>query len=237
MNYSQFVQILAGLLVPSSLVTITGSAVTFNDTDFQNELPDIINYAENRIYRDLDFLETRATQVGLSLASNNKILSLAGLSNLVIVLEQVAITVPPSTLTRQSVPYMSLVWAPAPVGPPVDFAMTDQQTIIVGPTPDQSYPVSIYGTIRPPQLSAANPTTWLATNLPELYTAAAMIRASGWRKDFAAAGSDDPQASGYWSMEYSRLLEGSATEEARRLAQSASWSDQKQRQQSTPPRQ
>lgn len=215
------------------------------DANFAIELPDIINYAENRIYRDLDFLETRMSQTAAQSAGANT-LSLSSLTYPIIVLETIrylsALGRANPPLTRQSKPFMDAVY---PTGStttstsgPTDYCMLDQQTVMFGPswTVPYAYTYDVYGTIRPPQLSATNTTTWLASNLPELYVAAAMVRASGYMKNYNAAGADDPQQPVSWESQYAKLLEGADVEEARRKAQSASWSDQKPLRTSTPQR-
>jgi len=239
MNWTSLNATLLGLVVTNSL-----------DMDFQTELPDTINYAENRIYRDLDFLQTRQSQVGPALTPGLRTVSMAALANPVIVLERMNVITPagsaPSTgtrnvLTRQALAYMDLMYPtegaiPSPAVVPVDYAMVDAQTVIVGPVPSVAYLPEFFGTIRPAQVSATNPTTWLLTNLPDLYVAACMVRLSGYMKNYSGALADDPQQPVSWETQYKTLLEGAAVEEARRKAQSASWSDQKPLTQSTPAR-
>ena len=226
-------------------------AVTNNlDANFQTELPDIINYAENRIYRDLDFLETRISQAGPALVPGSRNVSMSALTYPIIVLERMNIITPVggttssgtrNPLTRQAMAYMDMMYptngtVPAAVTIPVDYAMVDQQSVVVGPPPDAAYGTEFFGTYRPAQVSASNPTTWLLTNLPDLYVAACMIRIAGYQKNYAGAASDDPMQATSWENQYMKLLDGAAVEEARRKAQSASWSDQKALPQSTPQR-
>lgn len=238
MDWTQLDAILRNLYVTTSV-----------DSNFDTELPDVINYAENRIYRDLDFLQTRKSQAAPALTPGSRAVSLAGLTYPVIVLEQVNIITPISTaadlgtrhpLTRNSKPWMDLMYSvggvPASPTVPTDFAMTDEEDIIVGPVSDAAYGVEVTGTFRPEQISATNPTTWLCDNLPELYVAACMIRLSGYAKNYAGATSDDPQQPVSWGSEYDKLLKSADVEEARRKAQSASWSDQKPLATSTPAR-
>jgi len=75
--------------------TLLNLAVTNNfDANFQTEMPDIINYAENRIYRDLDFLQTRMSQQGPALIPGVREVSMAALVYPVIVLERMNIITP-----------------------------------------------------------------------------------------------------------------------------------------------
>lgn len=231
MNYTDLVARLENLVVTKP-----------TDTAFQAIIPAVIDYAELRIHRDLDFLETRDNQVVGVLTSGIRTVSLAALGFPIIVLEQVnvfSLAGVRTTLTPQSKVFMDMVYpdtAPALPIMPVDFCMLDQNHIIVGPTPNAAYAIEVYGTIRPAPLSATNPDTWLAANLPDLYVAACMVFLSGWMKQFAGALSDDPQMPVTWESMYKTLLVGADVEEARRKQSSASWSSQKPLPTSSPAR-
>src|ERR1019366_4663564 len=72
------------------------------------------------------------------------------------------------------------------------------QYVMVGPYPDQAYPVLLTGTIRMPTLygfantaQAGVNATWISTYLPDLLIMASMIYVSGFQRNFSKA-SDDP---------------------------------------------
>lgn len=240
MTYNELVAILTNLY----------GGVLSTTPAFATELPDTIAYANNRCCRDLDFLQTRMALTGPALTPGSRNVSMAALTDTVIVLEQVNIITPVSTapdagrrwpLTRYGKTWMDLMYpisgtVPAAVTIPTDFAMVDEDTIIVGPVSDAAYGTEFFGTIRPAPISATNSTTWLTDNLPDLFVAACMVRLSGLAKNYGNTQADDPQQPVSWETQYGTLLKGAAVEEARRKAQSASWSDQKALPESTPAR-
>lgn len=229
MTYTQLIAILANLVVTS-----------VTDAKFLTELPDAIDYANLRMCRDLDFLQTRLAQSGPALTPGARPLSMAALAFPVIVLEQVNIITPAATmlnagtrnpLTPQSKPFMDAIYpaggVPGSVTVPVDFAMVDQANIIVGPVSDAAYGTEFFGTVRPAPISATNSTSWITDNLPDVFVAACMIRLSGWMKNYGNTQADDPQQPVSWEAQYMKLLDGAGVEEARRKFSAASWSSQK----------
>lgn len=236
-TYDGLVTILAGLCV-----------VPTNDPDFQTELPDALAYANNRMCRDIDFLTTRTAQSGPTLSVGVGTFTLSGIAQIV-VLENLAVITPAgqiSPLTRQTESYIETMYPyswigfPAPTsarGLPVDFSLLDGLNVFIGPAPDLSYRTYMVGTFRPAPPSSINESPWILQNLPDVFVTAAMVRLSGYLKNYAGATSDDPNQPVSWESQYTKLLEGTAVEEARKFAQSSSWSDQKPRQTSTPPRQ
>jgi hypothetical protein len=241
-TYNTMIQQLADLLVPSAMVNNTGTIV---DPDLAIEMPAAIDYAENRIYQELDFLQTRQAQT-LSFSPNNRNLSFAGVPNPIMVLEEVAAVTPPgtapdlgtrNTLIPVSKPFLDAVYnSVSGAGVPIYFAPVDAQSIIVGPFPDQGYAAELTGTVRPAPISFTNQTTWLSTYYSALLISACMIHLCGWRKDYGAANSDDPRAAGYWEAQFTKLAGSAAVEDARRRQSSASWTSQKPLPSSTPPR-
>ena len=118
---------------------------------------------------------------------------------------------------------------------PVYFAMITQTTIIVGPWPDVSYQVEVVGTQRPTPLSATNQTTFLATNLPDLFFAASMVFGCGYQKNFSAM-SDQPQSALSWQTHYDALLKSAVVEEARKKFTAEGWSSKEPSPIVSPPR-
>ena len=227
-SYDQLVTTLANL-----------AQIPATDANFLAEMTDVVNYAEQRIYRDLDFLSTRVTQ-SVAMTPNSRTQVLPGGFPFVVV-EQLNAVVGGiiSPMTRQSRPYMDLLYntdtATSSSDYPVDYCLSTDVVAIVGPPPGSAWTLQGVGTYRPPSLSLTNETTWLSTNLPDLLVTACMIRVSGYMKNYSAT-SDDPQQALSWQNQYDVELKGASVEEARRKAQSASWSDQLPIPQSTPPR-
>src|ERR1700744_5759496 len=126
------------------------------DVDFPTILPAIINYAEMRIYRELDLISTivRDTTTTLTIASQD-----ADLPQTFIVIQGINLLTPagndPATakrtpLTPVSKEVLYALWNDPPsTGVPSLYAMVDQWTALLGPSPDDDYSLEVYGTIRP----------------------------------------------------------------------------------------
>lgn len=203
--------------------------------DFVAILPSIIDYAEQRSYRELDLLNTVVRDSSGVFSASNRNFTLPTASGVfVTVLGINAITPagsPPDTGTRnQLVPttrdYLDAVWPSVTgTGLPVNFAMITQGTIIVGPWPDAGYTVEVVGTIRPTPLSASNTSTFLTLYLPDLFMAASMVFASGFMRNFGSQ-ADDPKMAQSWETQYKTLFASANVEEMRKKFAGPGWSSQ-----------
>lgn len=115
--------------------------------------------------------------------------------------------------------YLDYVWpSDASVGaniPPVQWTVNDQASVLLGPAPDQAYGFETVGTMRFPQLSAANYVNFLTTQFPDLYLAASLVFFFGYQRDFGAQG-EDPKTAQSWENQYQTLLKSAQTEETRK---------------------
>lgn len=245
MNYPQYIVRLGELMVVG--VTSSTSATPFVDTHANNILPAIIDYAEQRLYRDLDMIETVISPTQALTANLRNVAIPGGL----VVLNQINVITPAGAgpdnvgatrnpLRRASTDFLNLIW---PAGAatsgspsiPVFFANRDNLTAIVAPAPDAAYIAEFVGTARPSPLSSTNVTTILTTYLPDLFVIASMVFASGYQKNWSLK-SDDPRAPVNWESQYTVNLQSAATEEARKKAQSAGWEPYAPTPIATPPR-
>ncbi len=212
----------------STLTTIPSS-----NADFTNILPDCIDYAEQRIYRELDLLQTVVRDSSGSLTPNSRNFALPTAQGTFVVVNNINVITPAGTTpdngTRnQLVPttesHLDIAW-PSVTGAtlPTYFAMLTQGSILLGPWPDAAYVVEVVGTQRPVPLSATNTSTFLSTNLPDVFLAASMIFLSGYMRNFGAQ-ADDPKMAASWDSQYQALLTSAATEEARKKFMGSSWS-------------
>jgi hypothetical protein len=230
LNYSQFVTELALL-----------SQYDETDPNFVSNLPSCIDYATDRIVRELNLLSTVTSNSTLQTSTTSRVVSLAALSPVFNVLQDINLLTPAGVtnpdlaarvpLTIQSRAYMNQVYGTAPTqpgavtGPPQCFALITDQTIMVAPYPDAVYNLEIVGTVRPTPLSVANPTNWIGTYLPDLYLAAAMIQMSAFKMNFGAM-SDDPKMAISWSDQYTTLRDSASVEDAMRKYMSTGWTSQ-----------
>lgn len=199
--------------------------VPLSDPAYAAALPNIIDDAEQRIYRELDLLSTRVT-ASAPLTPNSRNFVLPTGNGTFVVAEQFNVITPagqtnPDLGTRNplnpcSKEYLDAIWPSAsPAGVPTLFAPINQQNWIVGPWPDGAYTVEVVGTIRPAPLSPSNQTTFLSTYLPDVFLAAALVFSAGYQLNFSAAG-DNPQAGATWETHVAKLLESAKTEEFRK---------------------
>lgn len=218
-TYDSYTQALMTLMVTSSA-----------DTSFVAIQPSIIDYAEQRIYRELDLQQTQVT-VPSQLTANTRSLTLPSSAGTFIVTDYINVYTPVGTtssngtrnvLVPASRETIDVLFPSAVVGTslPQMFAMTDPTTAILGPSPDQAYGVDVVGTIRPTPLSSSNTTTILTTYLPDLFMAASMVFASGYMRNFGSQ-ADNPAQAQSWENQY-QLLKQSADAEAVRQKY-ASW--------------
>lgn len=232
MNYSDF----------QTAITIRAAQAqtpyTSLPTDFSNSIARFIDYAEGRIYRDCIFLAQRTQNGTLSFTSGNRELSIASITPALLVLEGVAIITPASTAPASgtriqcqpaSLDFIDMIWpveattaAPSAVDVPY-WAMKDEDTIVVAPTPNGAYRCELTGIFRPTALSASNTTTYLATTYGELMLAAAMIDVCAYLRDFGQM-ADDPKIAMSYEAEYQQLLPGVKLEEDRRRGAGVGWS-------------
>lgn len=195
-------------------------------------LPQAITYAENRIYRDLDFLSTVSSSSQYTLATANRNLTVPAGDFVTIqgvnVILPVNVTDPDqgtrSPLTPATKEFLNSVYGSnAILTVPQYFAMIDQNNMIVGPFPDAGYTVEIIGTIRPDSLSSSNPTTFISLYLPDLFLMASMIFVSGYQRNFGRQ-SDDPAMAQSYESQYKALMASAMVEEARKKFQASAWS-------------
>src|SRR6266516_374430 len=224
-NYTTYVSQIANLTVISSA-----------DPNFLTMLPGMIDYAEQRIYREGDFLFTYITDTSTNVVANSRIFSYPTSIGTFLVIDQIniltTITATSSNATRvpltvTSKQFIDQVYPnnSSGTGVPKFFAPATDDSATLGPVPDQSYNVEVIGTARPLPLSASNSSTFLTQTFPDLFITASMIFASGYMKNFSAQG-DDPRMAQSWQGQYDLLFASASIEEARKKYTSQGWQAQ-----------
>lgn len=222
----------------SSYLTELALLSQFNATDpnFLSNLPSCIDYATDRITRELDLLNTVTANSTLALTVGTRIISLASLNPVFNVLRQVNVLTPVGTtnpdlgtrnpLTISTTAFLNQVYGSnAVTDVPEYFAMVTDQTIMVGPYPDQAYNLEIIGTVRPTPISATNPTNWISLYLPDLFLQCSMIQMSGFKLNFGAQ-ADDPKSAMSYETQYTTLRDSAGVEDAMRKYASTGWNSQ-----------
>jgi len=239
------------------------AVVAENDPAFVTILPQMITYAENRMYRDIDFMFTSTSLHGVSfvLTPGNRNLSFNinlasnsdSQSGTFVVSEQInlltdasgnaASTTNPDACVRVPLlpttkEFLDAVYGSslaANQGQPQYFVPFNETLFFVGPVPDQAYPVEVVGTYRPNSLSSTNTTTFISQYLPDVFIMASMIYISAYQRNFGRA-NDDPQMAVTYESQYQALLKSAIVEEARKKFDAAGWSSQSPATAATPTR-
>jgi hypothetical protein len=223
----------------------TLAVATTGDVNFTTILPSVIDYAEQRCYRDLDLQNTVVRQT-TTLTAGTRTIGLPTSGGTFVVVDEINVITPSTATTADSGtrnPMMPLhkesldyMW-PSVTGStaPTYFAMITDGTAIVGPWPDATYTIEVVGTVRPAKLSTAVLTTVLTWYFPDLFVAASMVYVAGYQRDFGAQ-VDDPKIGVSWEMQYQALLKGAQVEETRKKFGAEGWSPKQPDPIATPPR-
>lgn len=217
LTYSQYVDELRRLAV-----------ATATDTEFTANLPSVIDYAEQRIYRELDLLSTIVRDSSANATADDRNFTLPSSLGRFVTVQSVNVVTPAgevitngtrNALMRTSREYIDFSWpdneADAATTIPTHFAMITDQTIIFGPPPGDTFNVEVVGTIRPTPLSVDNTTTFLSLYLPDLFLAASMVFVAGFKQNYGSQ-ADNPQEAMSWESQYTLLRESANSEEFRK---------------------
>lgn len=224
LNYTTYVSQISNLMVIGS-----------TDANFQIMLPGMIDYAEQRIYRELDPLYVEATDTTM-LSSGNRNVTPPTVVGTFITIDSINVITPvggtTSNGTRNPLTPISpeMMDSLYPSGQTVTavpsfYAMRSPTTVLLGPAPNAAYTAEFIGIQRPAALSSANSSTFLTTYCPDLLIAASMVFGSGYMRDFGSQG-DNPQMSASWEGQYKSLFQSAAMEQARVKWYSGGWTSQ-----------
>jgi hypothetical protein len=208
----------------------TMAVVPTTDPNYQTIIPSMIDYAELRMQRDLDFLNTVATN-SYTPSTVQPTLSLStGTTNYpYVTVQNIAVNDPTSGFSKQLTPVSKeWIYNVYPIGStgglPVYYAPFDDNVYLLGPQPDQTYTYSVVGTQRFPSLSPTNSTTFISIYLPDVFIMASMIYISAYQRNFTSMASNDPQMAVTYESQYQALLKGAMVEEARKKFEASGWS-------------
>lgn len=230
LTYTSYVATLSSLtLIPS------------DNSRFQSVLPSCIDYAEQRIYRELDLIAEDVSDASATTTPNDRRFTLPTSKGTFQIITEINIITPagstPQNGTRHpcvptSRSFLDWSW-PDTTGAsiPTQFCyftqanlagFTQSDNIIFGPWPDQAYTVEVIGKIIPTPLSVSNTQTFLSLYLPDLFIAASMVFMNGAMKNFGGQ-SDDPRQALSWEQVYNEQKASAMTWEARKRFAGASW--------------
>lgn len=223
MTYDDYVTAMTALLVVDPQA---------NDSEFEAIIPRMIESAEGRLYRDLDFLSAVAAPTA-ALTANSHVATVPASIN---ILNAINVITPSSAtnpelgtrrpLQRTSVEFIDAVYPSASgASVPKYYALLSDTVVRLGPASDAAYTAEFIGPTTPDPLSPTNTTTFLSVNLPDLLIAASMIFGAGYQRDFGAQ-ADDPKLATSWLSQYQMLKDAENIQELRRKAKSWQWTAQ-----------
>ncbi len=155
---------------------------SYDETSFVAHIPDFIKAAEERIWYYVYLLTFRRNSTGLFnadweyLQTPSDFLATASLA-VIENGEHKYLDVKDVSFIREAYPNR------ASTGRPRYYAMFDEDTFLVGPTPDQAYNVELHYYYRPPSLvGAAGNTSWLSINAEATLRYGALMEAANYLK-------------------------------------------------------
>lgn len=216
MNYTSYTLRLANFITTNP-----------DNIDYAPLIPATIDYAEQRIYRELNLLSTRVANSSSNLTANSRSFTLpTPATGPFITVTGLNVITPAGSTTstgkrnqlvsrsRMFVDYIADYEAASSASVfPTMYYMRDQNTVIVGPSPGAAFNIEVIGTIRPNPLSYTNTTTFLTTYLPDVFVAASMIYFS---KAVADRNCGLEQSPDFWEKEYQALAASANSEETRK---------------------
>lgn len=123
------------------------------------------------------------------------------------------------------------------IGQPQNYCVLNNNTVILGPTPDQNYSVEFTGVFRPAPISSTNTSTYLSINYPDLFMAACMVFGEMYQKDADLPANSPPgQDATKWESQYQLRKASALSEVQRQKGAGPNWSSYSPTPESNPPR-
>jgi hypothetical protein len=244
LTYNGYVSQIATMAVLNT--ETVGGVVVGVDEPFNAIIPQMLNYAELRIQRDLDLLPSLVT-VTSSPTTGDTYTIAEGATNLsvptsdFVTIQTIAVVIDGvvNPLLPTTKEYLQNVFGdPSYTGVPFYFAMLGGDVgtgglttnlIRLAPRSNGTYNLGITGTVRLATLyqfansaNASTGATFISTYLPDLLIMASMIYLSAYQRNFGDMG-NDPAMPGTYENQYQTLLKGASIEEARKKFNSAGW--------------
>lgn len=200
----------------NSLVNQVMDYLDRTDTDTQNEVPNFIYQAEQRICREsknigLEQYVTGSFTPGVSVLAKparwRRSITFSygsGAGNNTV-----------NQLFLRSYDYIRNYWNnPSTQAPPQYYSDYGYDHLLIGPTPDLAYPFEFAYLELPQPLSVANQTNWLTDNVPDLLLYATLLEAISFLKN--------DERIPIWTSYYNRALQSLNNQDNQRLLDRAS---------------
>ncbi len=165
-------------LTYTQLVSAIEDYLQYNDAVFQNNINVIIRQAEDRIYQSVQAPVERKNSTG-NIAIGNQYLGAP--SDMLSVASMSVVSGGEYTfLLPREVSFMREAYpSPTATGLPKFYALFDQTTFILGPTPDASYAIELNYHAKPTSITDVGPdgTTWISLNFESILLSACLLEA------------------------------------------------------------
>jgi len=229
-------------VVGNSIVIGQDTQPSSPTSPFNTIIPQMLNYAEQRIQRDVDFLQSVTSSTSFSISSGTNVVNTITV-NAFQTIQSIGVvsgtgTTPLIPVTKE---FLQNVHGDSSVtGVPMYFAMSGgsgsgtsaTNNVLVGPYANSAYQLSVTGTTILPSLYPTvgadgypfigTGSTFISTYLPDLLLMASMVYISGYQRNFANMGSD-PQMGATYESQYQAILKGAMIVEARKKFNSSGW--------------
>jgi len=241
LSYNQYIQNM-GVMAVEQTSEVSG-VYKFNNPPLQMIVPQMLNYAELRIQRDLDLLSSQTSNLYTLTAGVNvfplPVNDFQTVQTLEIVQLSNGTVVNSAPLIAASKEFIQNVYGGMySAGTPEYFALygsnfgdnQDTETnILLGPAPNFAYSLRVTGTAAQPSLyqnASGGPAdtayTYISQWYPDMLIMASMIFISAYQRNFSAA-SDDVQTAMTYEKQYQALRLGAVPLENRRKQMGSGW--------------
>lgn len=243
LNYNAYIRQIGVLAVVTT--TEVGGVEESIDDAFNEIVPQMLNYAELRIQRDLDLLQSQTSNNTYQLTQGNPILRIP--IDDFLTLQTFEITqvsdgnvvnaTPLLPVSKEFIQncYSGLANAGtpqywAPVGDDFGDGADTYNKVLLGPVPNFAYTTRVTGTIRTPSLFKYAETgiadtkyTYISAYYSDMLIMASMIYITMFQRNFGGT-SDDPAMGMSYEKAYQALRLGAIPEENRKKSQASGWS-------------
>ena len=242
LSYNDYIQNM-GVLAVYTTANVSGVYAFTNDPAIQTAVPQMLNYAELRIQRDLDMIATQSSNNYLLVAGQNVLslpvddfLTVQTVESLIL---NGATVVDSTTLLPVSKEFIQNVYSGlVSSNTPQYFAMYGDNwgnsddvytNLLLAPTPNFAYTVRVTGTSRMPSLYkyasagiADTSYSYISAYYPDLLIMASMIYITMLQRNFGPA-SDTPDSGMTYEKQYQSLRIGAIAEENRKKLMGSGW--------------
>ncbi len=247
LTYNLYVQQIGILAV--ALTSENAGVWQFNDAPLQGIVQQMLNYAEQRIARDLDILPSQTSNT-YALTAGQPVFALPiddfftvqTLEIAQINGAQVVNATPLLPVSKEFIQnvYSGLYSAGTPkyyamygdtfAATPTPGAYNTNTNILLGPAPNYGYTLRVTGTVVPPSLYkyavsgvADTASTYISTYYPDMLLMASMIYVSAFQRNFSAT-SDSADMGLSYEKAYQALRLGAIPKENQKKQEGSSWS-------------